>query len=1053
MAGWGGWGCGNEWGGNDWKRKRDSEPKWKNNEHLDYANCGLGSYESEGEWEGKSFYCARCAAKYAVQGHKDDYHEDHSRSAEPWVATYKEKWKDLIEMEWQEELQVVEDRLKNWPLARLVGQGFCITDLEARRQGAFFGKAKIVFSKQNLPRHQFSAGDEVIVSLGNPLDKKAWKGEIIELGMSRIAIVADSPPWELGGRWRLDCGANKTAYERTKSALGYVSGAKYKASEMRRLVLNEEGPLLQELQGDQLADSSEALNEFNELNASQEAAICAVSSFNLGLIQGPPGTGKTTTTCQMIRRMVERRKEEGLRSCGILVAADSNVAVDQLLSGLIRLGVKALRIGFPSKVTAELRQHTLLAQAEEHPLNAKIEETRDALSQVKNALYSGQLKGKGKGLAHRDISLHVRDIQKFEQQVSDELIDAAEVVCSTLIGCGCDALLQSSFDTVIIDEASQATEPRCLVAFQKAKKQFILVGDQKQLPPVVLCQAAAEKGLQDSLFDRLLNSPSLFNREINMLQVQYRMHPLIREWPSLQFYGGKLQDGLPLSSFSKKLMSQPFRTQSFRRPAPIMYLDTSSPDAANFVQHFGGTMCANLESQNNEGSKYNLLEVELVKLVLKTLVEAMFLTLAECGDETGRIVASCVGNVLWVLQPAKTDSGKKPATKLSDFDAMYGCSKYKWCQTGCKDCNPAKTFRWVSHQADEPTLHQGWIWYMVDGTAGAAMPMFRNCLGQSAAEGEIYKVEREVELEVCCICLDSLCAQPVAALLSLESDTTSSCLHYMHAACAERLRPRRCPICRSAFDALSTPISKETLQEMNPSDIVAGLCVLSGHHGRAGTVPPRVAVPLLAALLPLRQTTVQKWVEKELVNSEVLNTKAVEQLLRRAGLGRGNARSEGTSASTTYTAQLRIFRRSRWLALKLMGALHLGCCGMAAGVLLGCFGALPNLRLRFVRHTDDLADLDSWQALLLYVVSVVFMELVVLSLRDPRWVKRGLRYGALLGAVVGWLKALQVVDPDRHSFRRVFQMGLSGQTTWPRQWRLVDSITSVEKVDIFAVNR
>ncbi|CAL1154810.1 unnamed protein product [Cladocopium goreaui] len=342
MAGWGGWGWGNEWGGNDWKRKRDSEPKWKNNEHLDYANCGLGSYESEGEWEGKSFYCARCAAKYAVQGHKDDYHEDHSRSAEPWVATYKEKWKDLIEMEWQEELQVVEDRLKNWPLARLVGQGFCITDLEARRRGAFFGKAKIVFSKQNLPRHQFSAGDEVIVSLGNPLDKKAWKGEIIELGMSRIAIVADSPPWELGGRWRLDCGANKTAYERTKSALGYVSGAKYKASEMRRLVLNEEGPLLQELQGDQLADSSEALNGFNELNASQEAAICAVSSFNLGLIQGPPGTGKTTTTCQMIRRMVERRKEEGLRSCGILVAADSNVAVDQLLSGLIRLGVKAL---------------------------------------------------------------------------------------------------------------------------------------------------------------------------------------------------------------------------------------------------------------------------------------------------------------------------------------------------------------------------------------------------------------------------------------------------------------------------------------------------------------------------------------------------------------------------------------------------------------------------------------------------------------------------------------------------------------------------------------
>jgi len=37
------------------------------------------------------------------------------------------------------------------------------------------------------------------------------------------------------------------------------------------------------------------------------------------------------------------------------------------------VSLQALRIGFPSKVTAELRQHTLLAQAEEHPL--KLSET------------------------------------------------------------------------------------------------------------------------------------------------------------------------------------------------------------------------------------------------------------------------------------------------------------------------------------------------------------------------------------------------------------------------------------------------------------------------------------------------------------------------------------------------------------------------------------------------------------------------------------------------------------------------------------------------------
>ena len=32
--------------------------------------------------------------------------------------------------------------------------------------------------------------------------------------MNRLAIVSDDVPWDLSGRWRLDCGANKTAYER-----------------------------------------------------------------------------------------------------------------------------------------------------------------------------------------------------------------------------------------------------------------------------------------------------------------------------------------------------------------------------------------------------------------------------------------------------------------------------------------------------------------------------------------------------------------------------------------------------------------------------------------------------------------------------------------------------------------------------------------------------------------------------------------------------------------------------------------------------------------------
>jgi len=232
-------------------------------------------------------------------------------------------------------------------------------------------------------------------------------------------------------------------------------------------------------------------------------------------------------------------------------------------------------------VAEGLREHTLLAKADSHPLAGQMAETREALQRIKGELYGGKLKGKGKGLAHRDISMHVRDLQQMEQRMTDELIGSAEVVCSTLIGCGCDALLQSRFRTVIIDEASQATEPRCLVAVQKCEGQLILVGDQQQLPPVVLCPAAERGGLKVSLFDRLLGS-QLFERRVHMLKLQ---------WPSRQFYGGELLDApacvsdrhfsafprpVTLVDTSSGAGGAMLRTASARRPSAGYRLDVQS---------------------------------------------------------------------------------------------------------------------------------------------------------------------------------------------------------------------------------------------------------------------------------------------------------------------------------------------------------------------------------------------------------------------------------------------------------------------------------------------
>jgi regulator of nonsense transcripts 1 len=96
------------------------------------------------------------------------------------------------------------------------------------------------------------------------------------------------------------------------------------------------------------------------------------------------------------------------------------------------------------------------------------------------------------------------------------------------------------FPIVIIDEATQACESECLLPLLHGAKHVILVGDHCQLGPVVLCKNAAKAGLKISLFERLVK----LKIKPHMLQVQYRMHPRLSEFPSNTFYNGNLQNGV-----------------------------------------------------------------------------------------------------------------------------------------------------------------------------------------------------------------------------------------------------------------------------------------------------------------------------------------------------------------------------------------------------------------------------------------------------------------------------------------------------------------------------
>ncbi|KAG5523740.1 hypothetical protein RHGRI_030655 [Rhododendron griersonianum] len=124
-----------------------------------------------------------------------------------------------------------------------------------------------------------------------------------------------------------------------------------------------------------------------------------------------------------------------------------------------------------------------------------------------------------------------------------EISQSADVICCTCVGAGDPRLTNFRFRQVLIDESTQSSEPECLIPLVLGAKQVVLVGDHCQLGPVIMCKKAARAGLAQSLFERLV----LLGVKPIRLQVQYRMHPALSEFPSNSFYEGTLQNGVTIN--------------------------------------------------------------------------------------------------------------------------------------------------------------------------------------------------------------------------------------------------------------------------------------------------------------------------------------------------------------------------------------------------------------------------------------------------------------------------------------------------------------------------
>ncbi|CAB4256527.1 DNA/RNA helicase SEN1 [Maudiozyma barnettii] len=378
----------------------------------------------------------------------------------------------------------------------------------------------------------------------------------------------------------------------------------------------------------------ESVKRCYKLNTSQAQAIVnTVLNEGFSLIQGPPGTGKTKTILGIVGYILSLRNalpsnvisvptgqakspiDQLLKKQKVLICAPSNAAVDEIC---IRLkdGVydrngnlikpRVVRVGRSDVVNVAIKELTLeelvdrrvSAKNQEYLQNPELdekfrttvlkrrelmakldsengkphsklssEEIRKLQTETRELSKTLNILGKEKDELREQRSLNFRKRNIDRRNAQAQVLSESDIICSTLSGSAHDVLstLGIKFDTVIIDEACQCTELSSIIPLRYGGKRCIMVGDPNQLPPTVLSGAASNFKYNQSLFVRMEKNTTPY-----LLNVQYRMHPDISRFPSLEFYNGRLLDGPDMAVINKR----PWHTSSPLQPYKFFDITT-----------------------------------------------------------------------------------------------------------------------------------------------------------------------------------------------------------------------------------------------------------------------------------------------------------------------------------------------------------------------------------------------------------------------------------------------------------------------------------------------
>ncbi|XP_022107369.1 uncharacterized protein LOC110988307 isoform X2 [Acanthaster planci] len=355
---------------------------------------------------------------------------------------------------------------------------------------------------------------------------------------------------------------------------------------------------------------------FGELNESQQIAISHALKQAFTVIQGPPGTGKTIVGAKLTSLFVERNK--CLTCCAktphVLYCGPSNESVNVVAGYLKRF--HNLRVVRVYSETIERQKFPIPGDPVEICQNRTGQENKMDSRLDDIALHN---------LIRRPSNTHSEKIKEFDQlfsqpkykasqdkiwQYRKEVAKAEEEELSKyeVILCTCNAAgsrrIRDNANVVqcIIDEAGMCSEPETLIPLvATGPEQIVLIGDHKQLRPIIKSKLAEDLGMGISMLENCKDS-------VHMLTTQYRMHESICKFPSDTFYKSRLETAEAVKQRRPELRGQ--------------HIWPGGPTFRNVFCHVQGreeTLTVKA-AEGNEMSKANPAEVEQVVKIVTSLI-------------------------------------------------------------------------------------------------------------------------------------------------------------------------------------------------------------------------------------------------------------------------------------------------------------------------------------------------------------------------------------------------------------------------------------------------